>query len=111
VTAGQRTWRARVFVATWLSYFGFYFCRKPFTAVEPAIGDQLHWSSTTLGNIGAAYLIAYSIGQFLASRIGPMLGPRLNVLVGMALSIGVTTLMGLEPSAWLWAGRFRVVIM
>jgi sugar phosphate permease len=108
VTAGQRTWRARVFVATWLSYFGFYFCRKPFTAVEPAIGDQLHWSSTTLGNIGAAYLIAYSIGQFLASRIGPMLGPRVNVLVGMALSIGVTTLMGLEPSAWLWAGLIAI---
>jgi len=108
VTSGQRTWRARVFVATWLSYFGFYFCRKPFTAVEPAVGDQLGWSPTTLGNIGAAYLIAYAIGQFLASRVGPRLGPRINVLVGMALSIGVTLVMGLAPSPLLWGGLIAV---
>ena len=104
----QRAWRTRVFVATWLSYVGFYFCRKPFTAAQHAIGDQLHWSATTLGNILAAYLIAYAIGQFLASRVGPWLGPRNNVLIGMALSIAVTAAMGIALSPWLMAGLLAV---
>ncbi len=104
----QRAWRTRVFVATWLSYVGFYFCRKPFTAAQHAIGDQLHWNATTLGNILAAYLIAYAIGQFLASRVGPWLGPRNNVLIGMALSIAVTAAMGIALSPWLMAGLLAV---
>jgi sugar phosphate permease len=30
LTPAHHRWRARVFVATWLSYVGFYFCRQPF---------------------------------------------------------------------------------
>jgi OPA family sugar phosphate sensor protein UhpC-like MFS transporter len=90
LSPAHRAWRARVFVATWLGYAGFYFCRKPFSAAKSAIGETAHWSPTTLGNIGAAYFIAYAVGQYLASYMGTRLGPRRNVLLGMALSITVT---------------------
>jgi len=108
LTPAHRTWRTKVFIATWLSYVGFYFCRKPFTAAKAAIKDQNHWSATTIGNIYAAYLIAYAIGQFLASRMGPKLGPRVNVLLGMALSIVVTTAMGITLSPWVMGGLIAV---
>lgn len=108
ITSAQRVWRRRVFVATWLSYVGFYFCRKPFTSAKHAIGEQNHWKPETLGNIYAAYLIAYAIGQFLASRAGPRLGPRVNVLVGMALSIGVTAAMGIAVTPWVMGGLMAV---
>ena len=64
---------------------------------SPTIGkrDRLG-ARPTLGNIWAAYLIAYAIGQFLASGMGTRLGPRRNVLLGMALSIGVTLAMGIS---------------
>ncbi len=104
MSAAHRSWRTKVFVATWLSYVGFYFCRKPFSAAKAAIGAQNHWSASTLGNIYAAYLIAYSIGQFLASGMGPKLGPRVNVLLGMGISIVVTIAMGVALSPWLLAG-------
>ncbi|HEY1552074.1 MAG TPA: MFS transporter [Kofleriaceae bacterium] len=107
-TREQRAWRTRVFIATWLSYVGFYFCRKPFSSAKHAIGEQNHWSAATLGNIYAAYLIAYAIGQFLASRLGPRLGPRNNVLIGMALSIGVTAAMGIALSPWVMGGLIAV---
>jgi sugar phosphate permease len=94
----HRIWRTRIFAATWLSYVGFYFCRKPFSAAKSAIGAQQGWDTATLGNIWAAYLIAYAIGQFLASRMGTWLGPRRNVLIGMALSVTVTALMGITPT-------------
>jgi MFS transporter, OPA family, glycerol-3-phosphate transporter len=108
LTREQRAWRTRVFVATWLSYVGFYFCRKPFSSAKHAIGESNHWSAATLGNIYAAYLIAYAIGQFLASRLGPRLGPRNNVLIGMALSICVTAAMGVALSPWVMGGLIAV---
>ena len=105
LTAAHRSWRVRVFVATWLSYVGFYFCRKPFSLAKDAIEVQNGWEkATTVGNIWAAYLIAYAIGQFLASRVGTALGPRRNLLIGMALSIAVTLAMGITLSPWVMAG-------
>jgi OPA family sugar phosphate sensor protein UhpC-like MFS transporter len=109
LTAAHRSWRMRVFVATWLSYVGFYFCRKPFSLAKDAIEVQNGWDkATTVGNIGAAYLIAYAIGQFLASHAGTRLGPRRNLLIGMALSIAVTVAMGVTVSPWVMAGLVAV---
>ena len=108
LTPAHRAWRTKVFIATWLNYVGFYFCRRPFSAAKSAIGEQNGWSPTTLGNIYAAYLIAYALGQFLASRMGPRLGPRKNVLLGMAVSIGVTVAMGVTLSPWVMAGLIAV---
>ncbi len=108
ITAAHRSWRAKVFAATWLSYVGFYFCRKPFSAAKSAIGQETGWDATTLANIYAAYLISYAIGQFIAAPMGTRLGPRRNVLLGMALSVGCTLAMGLTLDAWLWAGLIAV---
>jgi len=108
LTADHRKWRIRVFTATWLSYVGFYFCRKPFSAAKSAIGNETGWDATTLGNIWAAYLIAYMVGQFLASRMGTWLGPRRNVLLGMGLSVVVTLCMGISLSFPVMAGLVAV---
>lgn len=109
LTAAHRSWRVRVFIATWLSYVGFYFCRKPFSLAKDAIEVQNHWhKATTVGNIWAAYLIAYAIGQFLASRVGTALGPRKNLLIGMAVSVVVTVAMGITLSPWVMAGLVAV---
>ncbi|HEY5926627.1 MAG TPA: MFS transporter [Kofleriaceae bacterium] len=105
LTDAHRLWRGRVFAATWLAYVGYYFCRKPFSVAKDAIEVQNGWEqATTVGNIWAAFLIAYAIGQFLASRVGTWLGPRRNLLIGMALSITVTVAMGVTLSPWVMAG-------
>lgn len=89
----HRAWRTKVFIAAWLSYVGFYFCRKPFSAAKAAIGAETHWNATTLGNIWAAYLVTYALGQFVAAAMGTRFGPRKNVLAGMAISVVVTLAM------------------
>jgi len=108
LTPAHRSWRTRVFIATWLSYVGFYFCRTPFSKAKDAIGDEMHWDAATLGNVWTAYLITYALGQFLASRMGPKLGPRRNLLIGMAVSIGVTVAMGIALSWQVMAGLVAV---
>lgn len=108
LSPAHKRWRRNVFLATWLSYIGFYFCRRPFSAAKASIGDETGWDATTLGNIWTAYLVAYAIGQFLASAMGTKLGPRRNVLLGMGLSIGVTLAMGITLNGPLMAGLVAV---
>jgi sugar phosphate permease len=108
LSQAHRSWRAKVFAATWLSYVGFYFCRKPFSAAKAAIGIETGFSATTLGNVWAAYLVAYSVGQFVAAGMGTKLGPRRNVLLGMGMSIAVTLAMGLTLSIPMMMGLVAV---
>ncbi len=108
LSPAHRSWRTRVFIATWLSYVGFYFCRKPFSSAKSALGKEAGFDATTLGDIWAAYLIAYAIGQFLAAGLGTRFGPRRNVLVGSALSIAATLAMGVTLSAPVLAGLVAV---
>jgi sugar phosphate permease len=108
LTASHKSWRRKVFLSTWLSYVGFYFCRKPFSAAKEAIGTEAGWSATTLANIWACYLIAYALGQFLASGMGTRLGPRRNVLIGMAVSITVTLAMGVTLSVPVMMGLVAI---
>lgn len=108
LTAEQRRWRVRIFATTWFAYFGFYFCRTPFDATRSDIGKEAGWSATTLGDIGAVYLAAYAVGQFLASGMGTKLGPRRNVLIGMTVSICVTLAMGISLSVPLMMGLVAV---
>src|SRR5262249_10095079 len=98
LTPAHQRWRIRVFATTWLAYVAFYFCRTPFSIAKSSIQDETHWETSDLGNLYATYLIAYAIGQFLASRMGTRLGPRRNVLLGMALSIAATFAMGVTIS-------------
>lgn len=92
------SWRARVFAATWLSYAGLYFCRKPFYVTKSDLKSELGFDATTLGNIGAAYLVAYAAGQFLAGTLGNIVGPRIVVLVGMSISILLNVGFGLSST-------------
>lgn len=104
----HRIWRTRVFATTWFSYVGFYFCRKPFSAAKAAIGAEAGWDATTLGNIWAAYLVTYALGQFVAASMGTKLGPRRNVLLGMGVSVFVTLAMGLTLSVPVMAALVAV---
>jgi OPA family sugar phosphate sensor protein UhpC-like MFS transporter len=81
-----KRWRYRVFGATWLSYACYYFCRKPFYIVKSTLGEQLGWDADMLALVGAAYLIAYTVGQFLSAWAGDRWGPRILVLSGMVVS-------------------------
>jgi sugar phosphate permease len=82
-----RPWQIRIFVATWLSYAGYYFCRKPFYVVKADMSAALGLSTLDLAHLGTAYLAAYAVGQFSSAYFGRKLGPKLLLVAGMAISI------------------------
>jgi sugar phosphate permease len=94
----RQAWRMRVFAATWLSYAGYYFARKPFSIVKGEMDDVLHLGPVALGNIGAAYYVAYAIGQFASGGLGSQFGPRVVLLIGMALSVVCNGALGFTDS-------------
>jgi sugar phosphate permease len=108
LTSEHRRWRIRIFATTWLAYVAFYFCRKPFSVVKKALERETGWSTSDLGDLWAVYLIAYAVGQFLASHMGTRLGPRRNVLLGMTISILATLAMGVTLSPPVLLGLMAV---
>ncbi len=95
-----RVWRWRIFAATWLGYFGYYFCRKPFNIAKADLIENHGWTDQTVGNIGAIYLFTYVIGQFAAGWAGNRFGARAVLLIGMSITIVVNAAFGVADSAW-----------
>ncbi len=106
MTATPRTiWRVRILTTTWLSYAGFYLCRKNYAIVKSSVQDAMEISTSELAHIFTAYLVAYMLGQFLTSFLGRRITTRVLLLTGMAITaacnvaFGFTELMG--PSGYL----------
>jgi OPA family sugar phosphate sensor protein UhpC-like MFS transporter len=92
-------WRVRAFAATWLCYAGLYFCRKPFYVAKDDLAATYCWDAGFLGQLGAAYLIAYTLGQFVSGIAGTRYGARVVLLAGMAGTVGCNLIFGLTDSA------------
>jgi len=104
LTDAQRSWRYRIFVATWTSYAGYYFCRQAFSVVKSTLKRDLSLTTTELAHIWTGYLVAYMVGQFVAGALGRRTGPRLLLLAGMAVSIGCNVVFGFANALPTFAG-------
>lgn len=90
--------QARVFLATAITYAGYYFGRKTFYVCKAALGARLHLDAAGLGWLGTGFLATYALGQFLAGRAGTRWGARRLVISGMLLSIFCNLGMGTAPN-------------
>ena len=82
-----KRWRIKVFAVSWMSYAGYYFCRKAFGIVKPELKSEYGFTDLELAHIWTAYLIAYMLGQFLAAKLGQKFACRVLLLVGMMMSL------------------------
>jgi sugar phosphate permease len=100
LSRAYRPWQVRIFIATWLAYAGYYFCRKPFYVVKADMALTLGFSTVQLGHLGTAYLAAYAVGQFSSAFFGRKLGPKILLVVGMAISVACNFVFGISNSFW-----------
>ena len=49
-TGSFRSWQVKILTATWLSYAGYYFCRKAFYVVKSALSDSLALNAIDLAS-------------------------------------------------------------
>ena len=94
--------RPRIFAVTWITYAGFYFCRKNLSIVLPILHGSKGLSSLDLANIVFGYSLLYAIGQFACGPLSDRYGPRRIVGTGLVIIVASNLMMCLYPSPrWL----------
>ena len=95
-----RMWRVRILTTTWLSYAGFYFCRKNFAIAKSSIMSSMEIGRSDVAHLFTAYLAAYMLGQFLTGFLGRRVATRMLLLAGMGMtlldSLDVLWIMGMK---------------
>ena len=71
-----RRYRAQLFTATWLSYAGFYLCRKVYAVVKHPLKLQFGFDDEQIALPWTIYLICYMLGQFFAAWLGRRMESR-----------------------------------
>jgi sugar phosphate permease len=98
LSAGQR----RIFGITWITYAGFYLCRKNLSVVLPLLNNVSGLRGIDLANIVFGYSLLYAVGQFVWGPLSDRIGAKRVVGAGLLLVVGCNLLMGLHASLiWL----------
>lgn len=85
-------WTERIFVAAWIGYAGFYFCRRNISWTPlPAIGHQELMSG--LADLLMVFSMGYTLGNIVGGTAADRFGARKTVLAGGLLSILATALL------------------
>jgi sugar phosphate permease len=94
--------RSRVFAVTWLTYAGYYLCRKNLGVALPLLNTQVHIPEVQLANVVFGYSLLYAVSQFVLGPLVDRYGSRRMVGLGMSLICLSNLLMSLSlPVQWL----------
>ncbi len=94
----QRRWRRRIFAITWLTYGGFYLCRKNLSVILPLMERDLGYSNLQVANVIFAYSLSYALGQFVCGVLSDRFGPRRIVGIGVFIAVVSNALLGFQTS-------------
>lgn len=95
-------WRRRIFVSAWITYAGYYFCRKNLSVLMPLLSRERSYSNLQFAHLIFAFSLAYVIGQFISGFLSDRYGPRRIVAAGALVSVAATALMGIWQSPTLF---------
>ena len=103
----MRRFRIQVFVATWLSYFGFYLVRKVYAIVKLPLKEQFGLDDIQVAYPWTIYLITYMLGQFFAAWVGRHVESRRVLAWGMSVAAACNLALGFlvdhgQASAYFW---------
>ena len=93
--------RRQVFAITWITYAGFYLCRKNLGIVLPMLHGISGLRSSELANIVFGYSLMYAVGQFGFGFLSDRIGAKRVVAGGMLLVVASNLFMGVHASL-LW---------
>ncbi len=102
-----RRYRIQLFVATWLSYCGFYLVRKVYAIVKLPLKEHFGLDDIQVAWPWTIYLVTYMLGQFLAAWLGRRMESRRILAVGMCAAAACNIVLGIlvdtqVAGAFLW---------
>jgi sugar phosphate permease len=90
---------ARIFFLTWLTYCGYYLCRKNFSVLMPYLKTEAGWTTAGLADVLFAYSLCYAVGQFVMGWLADRMGARRTVTLGSLVSAACS--LATAPGLWL----------
>ncbi len=102
-----RRYRIQLFVATWLSYCGFYLVRKVYAIVKLPLKEHFGLDDIQVAWPWTIYLVTYMLGQFLAAWLGRRMESRRILAIGMCAAAACNIVLGIlvdtqVAGAFLW---------
>ena len=89
-----RRYRLQLFVATWLSYCGFYVVRKVYAVVKLPLKEHFGLDDIQVAWPWTIYLVTYMLGQFLAAWLGRRMESRRILAIGMCVAAACNIVLG-----------------
>jgi MFS transporter, OPA family, sugar phosphate sensor protein UhpC len=102
VKRNYRYWRLRTFLAIWAGYAFFYFTRKSFTFVMPAM-QELGMGKFEIGLLGSILYITYGASKFISGILGDKSNPRYFMSIGLILTGILNCFIGMSSAMWAFA--------
>lgn len=93
--ATSRYWQIRIFLITWLTYAGYYLCRKNFGVAIPLWLASRLYTDLDLANSIFGYSLLYGAAQLAIGPLADRFGSRVIVGSGLSIVIGSNLLMSL----------------
>lgn len=94
----RRNWRYRVFALTWLTYAGFYLCRKNISVEIPLLQRHLGYTTDQLAQVVFVFSLLYATGNFVFGILSDRFGARVVVGTGLFVVVAINILLGLQNS-------------
>ena len=90
-------WQWRTLIILMIGYMLFYFVRKNFSIVMPALESELGLTKTKLGIFLTLFGIVYGVSRFLNGFLADRVNRRKMMATGLLLSAVTNILIGLSP--------------
>lgn len=103
VESKYRYWRLRVFYSMYIGYALYYFTRKSFTFVMPALINDLGFDKTGIGFLGSVMSIAYGVSKFTSGVLADRSNPRYFIAIGLMLTGVFNLFFGMSSTLFFFA--------
>ena len=97
-----RYWRLHLMITSYIGYAVFYFTRKSFNFVMPAMLTDLGLQKADIGIMGTAFLSHLWCIQVLISVLGDRSNPRYFMGIGLMMTGIVNILFGMSSSVFMF---------
>jgi len=99
-------WRIRILYSMYFGYAFYYFTRKSFVFLLPAVINDLHFDKIQIGMLGSIFYITYGLSKFVNGLWSDRVNPRYVMSFGLIISGIINIIFGFSSSliflALLW---------
>ena len=79
-------WRKKIILTNFISYIMYYFTRKSFIFIIPALSENLKFTNSLIGLLSTILYISYGISKVVNSFLADFINPRYFITIGLFLS-------------------------